>query len=52
VHPVAQLPGITRAAGGEVALVTQGPTPWDSRAVVKLDGDVEAEMQALLAACG
>jgi NAD-dependent deacetylase len=50
VHPVAQLPGITRANGGAVAVVTQGPTPWDDRAAVKLDGDVVAELEALVAA--
>jgi NAD-dependent deacetylase len=50
VHPVAQLPGVTRQAGGEVAIVTAGPTPWDARAAVKLDGDVVAELQAVLAA--
>ena len=50
VHPVAQLPGVTHAGGGAVALVTQGPTPWDGRAAVKLDGDVVAELEALLAA--
>jgi NAD-dependent deacetylase len=50
VHPVAQLPEITRAAGGEIAVVTQGPTPWDGRAAVKLDGDVVAELSALVAA--
>jgi NAD-dependent deacetylase len=50
VHPVAQLPGITRSHGGAVAVVTQGPTPWDERAAVKLDGDVVAELQALVAA--
>ena len=50
VHPIAQLPGITRANGGEVAVITQGPTPWDERAAVKLDGDVVAELQALVAA--
>jgi NAD-dependent deacetylase len=50
VHPIAQLPGVTHANGGKVALVTQGPTPWDDRAAVKLDGDVEAELQALVAA--
>ncbi len=50
VHPVAQLPAITRQAGGAVAIVTQGPTPWDRRAAVKLTGDVEAELQALVAA--
>jgi NAD-dependent deacetylase len=50
VHPIAQLPGITRANGGTVAVVTQGPTPWDERAAVKLDGDVVAELEAVLAA--
>ena len=50
VHPVADLPGVTYAAGGAVALVTQGPTPWDRRAAVKLDGDVVAELDALVAA--
>jgi NAD-dependent deacetylase len=48
VYPVAQLPGITLANGGDVALVTQGPTPWDSRAAVKLSGDVEEELRALV----
>jgi NAD-dependent deacetylase len=50
VHPVAQLPGVTRQAGGEIAIVTTGPTPWDARAAVKLDGDVVAELEAVLAA--
>lgn len=50
VHPIAQLPGITKAAGGAVAIVTQGPTPWDARATVKLEGDVVAELEAVLAA--
>jgi NAD-dependent deacetylase len=50
VHPVSQLPGITRANGGEVALVTHGPTPWDRRATVKLDGDVVAELQSVVRA--
>lgn len=48
VHPVAQLPGITQAAGGAVALVTAGPTPWDGRAAHKLAGDVVEELEALL----
>lgn len=50
VHPIAQLPGITRQAGGQVAIVTAGPTPWDAHAAVKLDGDVVAELEAVLAA--
>src|SRR4051794_25377402 len=50
VHPIAQLPGVTRQAGGAVAVITAGPTPWDGRAAVKLAGDVVAELQALVAA--
>jgi NAD-dependent deacetylase len=49
VHPVAGLPQITLAAGGDVALVTMGPTPYDGDAVVKLEGDVVAELEAVLA---
>jgi NAD-dependent deacetylase len=49
VHPIAQLPGVTAANGGMVAIVTQGATPWDSRAAVKLEGDVVAELEALVA---
>ncbi len=52
VHPIAQLPGITKQNGGQVAIVTQGATPWDRHAAVKLDGDVVAELEALLAALG
>ncbi len=48
VHPVAGLPRITRAAGGRVAILTQGPTPLDEIADVRLDGDVVAELEALL----
>ena len=33
-----------------MAIVTQGPTPLDADAEVKLDGDVVAELDALLAA--
>jgi NAD-dependent deacetylase len=49
VYPVAALPGITLGRGGRVALVTQGPTPYDSDAEVKLDGDVVEELEAVLA---
>jgi len=48
VHPIAQLPGVTKNAGGAVAIVTTGPTPWDGRATVKLDGDVVEELQAVV----
>ena len=50
VYPVAQLPQITLAAGGAVALVTKGPTPYDGDAAVKLDGDVVEELDAVVAA--
>jgi NAD-dependent deacetylase len=48
VFPVAGLPELTLRAGGAVALVTQGPTPFDGRAAVKLTGDVERELEALV----
>jgi NAD-dependent deacetylase len=50
VYPVAGLPAITRGSRGRLALVTQGPTPYDSDAEVKLEGDVVEELRALLAA--
>ncbi len=50
VHPVAGLPGLTRASGGRLALVTEGETPYDTEADVKLGGDVVEELDALLAA--
>ncbi|MBI5310953.1 MAG: NAD-dependent protein deacylase [Actinobacteria bacterium] len=50
VHPVAGLPTITLRRGGQLALVTSGPTPYDEDAFVKLEGDVERELTALLAA--
>jgi NAD-dependent protein deacetylase/lipoamidase len=50
VYPVAGLPELTLRAGGQVAIVTHGPTPLDGDAEVKLDGDVEDELEALVAA--
>jgi NAD-dependent deacetylase len=52
VYPVAALPGVTLRAGGQVALVTAGPTPYDGDAVVKLDGDVVEELGAVMVALG
>jgi NAD-dependent deacetylase len=52
VYPVASLPGVTLDSGGRVAIVTQGPTPYDSDADVKLTGDVVAELDAVMAALG
>jgi NAD-dependent deacetylase len=50
VHPVAGLPQLTLDRGGRLAIVTKGPTPYDEEAEVKLDGEVDAELEALLAA--
>lgn len=50
VYPVASLPGVTLSAGGKLAVITQGPTPYDSDADVRLDGDVVDELGAVLAA--
>ena len=50
VYPVAGLPGLTQAAGGRIALVTEGETPYDAEADLKLDGDVVSELEAVLAA--
>jgi NAD-dependent deacetylase len=52
VFPVASLPGVTRDGGGQIALITQGPTSYDSDASVKLDGDVVDELAAVMAALG
>ncbi len=50
VWPVAELPQVTLSAGGALAIVTIGPTPYDHRAAVKLTGDVVAELEAVVAA--
>jgi NAD-dependent deacetylase len=50
VWPVAGLAEVTDRAGGAVAIVTQGSTPFDDVAAVKLSGDVVAELEAVLAA--
>jgi NAD-dependent deacetylase len=52
VYPVAELPQTTLAAGGRIAIVTQGPTPFDRHAAVRMGGDVVAELEAVLAALG
>ncbi|TMM18679.1 MAG: NAD-dependent protein deacylase [Actinobacteria bacterium] len=50
VYPVAGLPELTHAAGGAVAIITQGPTPLEHLASARLTGDVVHELQTLLAA--
>jgi NAD-dependent deacetylase len=48
VHPVAALPGDTLAAGGALAIVNRGETPWDSRATVVLDAGAGETLRALV----
>jgi NAD-dependent deacetylase len=50
VHPVAGLPGETLAAGGALAIVNRGRTPWDSRADLVLDAGAGETLRALVAA--
>jgi NAD-dependent deacetylase len=52
VYPAAGLPELTLEAGGRIAVITKSTTPFDRLAAVRLDGDVEEEMQALLSALG
>jgi NAD-dependent deacetylase len=50
VHPVAKLPDLTLSRGGCLAIVTKGETPYDGDAELKLEGEVDKELSALLAA--
>jgi NAD-dependent deacetylase len=52
VYPVAQLPQMTLDAGGRIAIVTQGATPYDSAAATRCGGDVELVMTAIAEALG
>ncbi len=52
VYPVAQLPALTLAAGGRVAIITQGRTRFDDQAAVRCSGDVVAELEAVLIGLG
>jgi NAD-dependent protein deacetylase/lipoamidase len=52
VYPVAGLPETTLAAGGQIVILTQGPTPLDRRAAARMGGDVVDELEAVLAALG
>jgi NAD-dependent deacetylase len=47
VHPVAGLPDATLAAGGEVAIVNRGPTPYDAAASLKLDAGAGETLSTL-----
>jgi NAD-dependent deacetylase len=48
VYPVAGLPSVTVGRGGRLAVITKGPTPFDSDADVRMDGDVVADLEAVL----
>jgi len=50
VYPVAGLPQLTLDQGGRLAIVTQGPTPFDAEAELKLEGEVDEELAAIVAA--
>jgi NAD-dependent deacetylase len=50
VHPVAGLPGVTLACGGSLAIVTKSETPYDGDAVLRLEGEVDEELSAVVAA--
>ena len=50
VYPVAGLPSVALRTGGRIAVITMGPTRFDSQAAVRLDGDVVEELEALLEA--
>jgi NAD-dependent deacetylase len=50
VYPVAGLPQLTLGRGGELAIVTKGETPYDGDAALKLEGEVDEELAALLEA--
>ena len=52
VYPVAGLPLTTLESGGQLAIITRGPTPLDGRAAVRLGGDVVEELEALAGALG
>jgi len=50
VFPVAQLPELTLEGGGQLAILTKGPTPFDRHAAVRMRGDVVEDLEALLRA--
>jgi NAD-dependent deacetylase len=50
VYPVAGLPALTLERGGQLAIVTKGPTPYDADATLKREGEVDVELGAILAA--
>jgi NAD-dependent deacetylase len=47
VHPVAALPEETLDAGGAIAIVNKGPTPYDDRAELKIEGSAGEILDAV-----
>ena len=52
VWPVAELPLVTRRAGGTVAIVNRGPTARDGDAELRIDGSAGETLTSVLAALG
>ena len=50
VYPIAGLPEETLAAGGKLAIVNRGPTPYDGRANLRIDGNAGEVLPAVVAA--
>jgi len=50
VYPIAGLPEETLAAGGKLAIVNRGPTPYDGRANLRIDGSAGEVLPAVVAA--
>jgi NAD-dependent deacetylase len=52
VYPVAQLPAVTLAGGGRLAIITQGRTPFDGDATIRATGDVVDELGTVVELLG
>ena len=52
VWPVSGLPQLTLRSGGKLAIITKGTTPLDGQASVRMNGDVVAELGAVLIELG
>jgi NAD-dependent deacetylase len=50
VYPIAGLPEETLAGGGKLAIVNRGPTPYDGRASLRIDGSAGEVLPAVVAA--
>jgi NAD-dependent deacetylase len=52
VYPVAALPSDTLGAGGKLAIVNRGPTPYDGQATVRIEGSAGEVLPAVVGALG